>query len=259
MSPEFDPRIADWLEDDPDDAPDAVLETVLAAFPSIPQRRASRVPWRFRPMTLTTRLLAGAAAIAVVLVGGVFASPTRRRHRLGRAVAERPPSARVELGRRLGRGSPAASAPAALDGDLHLDALRLHVAYPSGWTTTPGDKVLDGRQHEHLGQRLQRRAQGNRYPVLRHVASRSPTAKRAEQWLTAYAGRRRRGDSWPAWSRSMALTGPDRLRRWPGRRRHDRARRPDVRRRRRSRTACLQLQHGRQRRSSDVRGVPRRP
>jgi Tol biopolymer transport system component len=34
-----DRRVADWLEDDPDTAPDAVLDTVLAAFPSIPQRR----------------------------------------------------------------------------------------------------------------------------------------------------------------------------------------------------------------------------
>jgi hypothetical protein len=72
ISPEFDPRIADWLEDDPDDAPGAVLATVLAAFPSIPQRRMSRVPWRNRPMTQTTRLLAGAGAFALVLVAGVL-------------------------------------------------------------------------------------------------------------------------------------------------------------------------------------------
>jgi hypothetical protein len=72
MSPEFDPRIADWLEDDPDNAPDAVLTTVLAAFPSIPQRHALSVPWRTRPMTQTARLLAGAAALAVVLVGDIF-------------------------------------------------------------------------------------------------------------------------------------------------------------------------------------------
>ena len=37
----FDNRIADWLEDDPVEAPPQVLETVLAAVPSIPQRRAS--------------------------------------------------------------------------------------------------------------------------------------------------------------------------------------------------------------------------
>ena len=47
--PDFEPRVADWLEADPDHAPAPVLSTVLAAFPSIPQRRASRVPWRFQP------------------------------------------------------------------------------------------------------------------------------------------------------------------------------------------------------------------
>ena len=35
-SPEFDPRIADWLEGDPDRAPEQVLETVLAALPFDP-------------------------------------------------------------------------------------------------------------------------------------------------------------------------------------------------------------------------------
>ena len=60
-SPEFDPRIADWLESDPDDAPGRILETVLAAFPSIPQRRASRVPWRSLPMSAPSRLAAAAA------------------------------------------------------------------------------------------------------------------------------------------------------------------------------------------------------
>ena len=42
--PLFDQRIADWLEDDPHDAPGQVLEIVLAALPSIPRRRAARAP-----------------------------------------------------------------------------------------------------------------------------------------------------------------------------------------------------------------------
>jgi hypothetical protein len=69
VTPDFDPRVADWLEDDPDRAPDHVLETILAAVPSIPQRRASRVPWRFVTMNRFAQLGA-AAAIAIVLVGG---------------------------------------------------------------------------------------------------------------------------------------------------------------------------------------------
>ena len=68
----FDPRIADWLESDPDRAPRQVTETVLAAFPSIPQRRASRAPWRSPTMTRFAPLAAGVAAVAVLLVGGLL-------------------------------------------------------------------------------------------------------------------------------------------------------------------------------------------
>jgi hypothetical protein len=78
---DFDPRIADWLEDDPDHAPAIVLDTVLAAFPSIPQRRAPRVPWRFQSMYRYALLGAAVVAIAVIGVGGFvvgagLASPT---------------------------------------------------------------------------------------------------------------------------------------------------------------------------------------
>ena len=67
--PDFEPRVADWLEDDPDSAPGAVLATVLAAFPSIPQRRASRVPWRFPSMSTFAKV--AVAAVAVIAVGTV--------------------------------------------------------------------------------------------------------------------------------------------------------------------------------------------
>ena len=67
----FDPRIADWLEDDPNTAPDQALEIVLAAFPSIKQRHASRVPRRFTMPTLP-KLAIGAAAVVVVVLTGAF-------------------------------------------------------------------------------------------------------------------------------------------------------------------------------------------
>jgi Tol biopolymer transport system component len=67
----FDSRIADWLEDDPHTAPDQALDIVLAAFPSIKQRRAARVPWRFLDMSSPLKVAFAAAAIAVV-VGGVL-------------------------------------------------------------------------------------------------------------------------------------------------------------------------------------------
>ncbi|MEO5703953.1 MAG: hypothetical protein ABIR64_03035, partial [Candidatus Limnocylindrales bacterium] len=69
--PMFDPRIADWLETDPTDAPAQVLTTVLAAVPSISQRRASRVPWRFPTMFSSARLATASIAGAVALVAGL--------------------------------------------------------------------------------------------------------------------------------------------------------------------------------------------
>jgi hypothetical protein len=64
----FDDRIADWLEDDPTVAPTQVLDTVLAALPSIPQRRAS-APWARLPFVPATRLgFAGALLVLAALV-----------------------------------------------------------------------------------------------------------------------------------------------------------------------------------------------
>jgi hypothetical protein len=124
LSPEFDPRIADWLEDDPDHAPEAVLETVVAAFPSIPQRRASGVPWRTRSMTMsmTSRLLAGAAAVAVVLVGGLFLLRPGGGSNVGASAS---PSA-------SGSTPPTALV---LDQTFVSDRYGYSVAYPRAWTS----------------------------------------------------------------------------------------------------------------------------
>ena len=67
--PTFDQRLADWLEDDPSTAPREVLATVLAAFPSIDQRRRSRAPWRFPIMN---RYLIPIAAAVIVAVGALY-------------------------------------------------------------------------------------------------------------------------------------------------------------------------------------------
>ena len=69
----FDDRLSDWLEDGPVDAPDRVLDTILAAFPSIPQRRAaSRVRWTFPQMNGYTRALAAIAAVIAIAIGGLI-------------------------------------------------------------------------------------------------------------------------------------------------------------------------------------------
>lgn len=73
-NPSFDPRIADWLEEGPDDAPAAVLDTVLAATPSIPQRRGVPTPWRSSSMSIRSgQLVAATLVVAVVAVVAVFA------------------------------------------------------------------------------------------------------------------------------------------------------------------------------------------
>lgn len=69
--PLFDSRIADWLEEDPNTAPDQALATVLAAVPSISQRHRLVVPWRLDRLSIPLRL-ATAAVIAVVVLGAIY-------------------------------------------------------------------------------------------------------------------------------------------------------------------------------------------
>ena len=69
--PGFDPRIADWLEADPNLAPPDVMRTVENAIPSIPQRRVLRLPWRSLPMNRTILVLATVSLLAVLGIGVV--------------------------------------------------------------------------------------------------------------------------------------------------------------------------------------------
>lgn len=73
--PLFDQRLADWLEEDPDHAPRETVATVLAAFPSIPQRRAQGVPWRSPRMNRFALAGVAIAAVAVIAVGGLMLLP----------------------------------------------------------------------------------------------------------------------------------------------------------------------------------------
>ena len=75
--PLFDPRLADWLEEDPSTAPDQALDVVLASLPSIKQRRAVRVPWRNRDMTNTLRLGLAAAVVVAATLGGLYVLSSR--------------------------------------------------------------------------------------------------------------------------------------------------------------------------------------
>lgn len=72
IDPLFDPRLADWLEEDESTAPEQALEIVLASFPSIKQRRAVRVPWRTTSMSSTLRLGLAAAIVVAAALGSIY-------------------------------------------------------------------------------------------------------------------------------------------------------------------------------------------
>jgi hypothetical protein len=73
--PPFEDRLADWLEDGPARAPSEALDTVLAAFPLIPQRRAARSgPWRYIPMQ-PSRALGAIAAVVAIAAGAILFLP----------------------------------------------------------------------------------------------------------------------------------------------------------------------------------------
>jgi len=150
LDPDFDPRIADWLEDDPDRAPDAVLETVIAALPSIPQRRV-RVPWRFQSMIRFAQL--GTVAAIVVVAGLIILRPGTTN--IG-AVPTSPPTASPTASPPTSPPTPSPS-PSVIKssdsgrtlnaGTYRVDgfAVPLSVTLPGGWVTngfTPHDLVL---------------------------------------------------------------------------------------------------------------------
>ena len=188
---DFDQRIADWLEDDPNLAPRQVIETVLAAYPSIPQRR--RAPWRFPTMTLTFRL-ATAAVIGALVLGGAFLltgggsrpSTVRsdRRHRppslrRGRAPvrsAAHASTSRPPLWPTAGSSCPAGATPAAAwhqprsmtrrrdmdrDGVDEPDSRDTH-ADPSRQRQGPGDRRSERCHARQRSSTTLRRARGRR-------------------------------------------------------------------------------------------------
>ena len=65
-----------WLEEGPTRAPDRAVESALSRIQTTEQERDIRVPWRLPTMNTTSRMLAGVATIAVVLViGAILVGP----------------------------------------------------------------------------------------------------------------------------------------------------------------------------------------
>lgn len=125
----FDNRLADWLEDDPVQAPPQVLETVLAAVPSIPQRRAG-LPWRPGRLAVRWQL---AAAVVVVVVASVLGLLALRGPSVG------PP--------------PLPSSPAGLPDRIDVPLRFYSIYLPAGWlvslsTGTTGIDKFNGPEGE---------------------------------------------------------------------------------------------------------------
>ncbi len=121
----FDQRLTDWLEDGPADAPDQILETVLAAFPSIPQRRAAlRVPWRNSSMNGYARVLAGIAAIVAIAVGALILRPGSSSSGVGTTPSVSP--------------SPSAQASVPIGWTTYTSSRFAYtIGYPADWVATP--------------------------------------------------------------------------------------------------------------------------
>ncbi len=132
--PDFEPRVADWLEADPDSAPAAVLGIVLAALPSIPQRRALRVPWRFPTMNSFAKV--AIAAVAVVAVGtvGVIALRPGGTGNVGSAPTPTPTPAPTPTLAPTPTPAPSPTAPP-LTGSFTSSIHGISLSYPAGWST----------------------------------------------------------------------------------------------------------------------------
>lgn len=132
--PLFDPRLAEWLEADPNRAPAQVLETVLAAVPSISQRRTLQLPWGpVRPR------LIGGAAVALFAILLVAVGPTAQRlldtSGIGQPTTPSPST------------SPSASPSPSISPSPRLPSLseefvsanhQYSLSHPAGWTATAG-------------------------------------------------------------------------------------------------------------------------
>ena len=194
LDPDFEPRVADWLEADPDSAPAAVLGTVLAALPSIPQRRASRVPWRFPPMSSFAKV--AVAAVAVVAVGtvGVIALQPGRPGNVGSAPTptQTPtPTPYAYAGthsdaRAVANGG--AIAGPATDRTFTSSIHGISLSYPAGWTHEACHGAVDDRG-EALLHRSERRHP--RRPLAGDhlfvgVASQPLAGKTGDQWAADF-------------------------------------------------------------------------
>ena len=140
----FEQRLADWLEEGPADAPAQILETVLAAVPSIPQRRAAlRVPWRNPSMNGYARVLAGIAAVVAIAVGALILKPGSSPSGVGAGPSVSPSSSAQPSS----PPSPEALASVPINWTTYTSSRFAYtIDYPADWGVTPATKGLACRR-----------------------------------------------------------------------------------------------------------------
>jgi hypothetical protein len=137
--PGFEQRVADWLEGDPDNAPPIVLGTVLAAFPSIPQRRGLFAPWRFLPMNTFSRAAAAVLVAALALGGAVYL--------LGRTTPSvGGPTATPKASPSLATAPAPSQLPASALVSITSRQYGYTVSVPRYWGLQPANSMLDGME-----------------------------------------------------------------------------------------------------------------
>lgn len=173
-----------WLEAGPSEAPDRAVEAALRAIQTTRQERDWHVPWRIRLMTQTTRLAAGAAAIAVVLIGGMLLL------RPGSSTEVGGPSPSLSI-----VASPTAVLPVpSLTETFTSASYRYSVRYPTGWTAKGATKAWLAIGTNLWGSGVNDELTG---PSARFSGASMALAagETADQWITAYAN----GNSTSSW------------------------------------------------------------
>jgi hypothetical protein len=119
-----------WLELGPTQAPDHAVDAALARIQTTRQERGPWIPWRMPTMNSASRLVAGLAAIATVIVVGVILVGPR----LGSNVAGPPspsPSATASP-TQAPTGTPSATASDAACKLLTTDEVKNSTIFPGG-------------------------------------------------------------------------------------------------------------------------------
>jgi hypothetical protein len=181
-----------WLEGGPSQAPDHAVEAALLQIQTTTQERDWHVPWRTRPMTQTTRLLAGVAAITVLVAGGALLLRPGTKDGIGSTTpgASPSPSAAPSV-------SPASSASGALELTETFSSARhgYAVRYPADWAVTPATKAWSELGKNGWGSGMNDELSSS---TIRFSGASQPLENRQTdaQWLTAYAG----GGSTSSWA-----------------------------------------------------------